>query len=79
MTDIWGLGATIYYVASGRYHYPFVDVNDTKNVLQTIIYQQPFLLNTPSYKLNNAINSCLNKNYLNRITVDQLLSLLLSN
>ena len=79
VTDIWGLGATIYYVASGRYHYPFVNVNDTKEVLQTIIYQQPFLLNTPSYKLNNAINSCLNKNYLNRITVDQLLSLLLSN
>ena len=78
VTDIWGLGATIYYVASGRYHYPFVNVNDTKEVLQTIIYQQPFLLNTPSYKLNNAINSCLNKNYLNRITVDQLLSLLLS-
>ena len=78
VTDIWGLGATIYYVATGSYHYPFVNVNDTQSVLQMIAYQQPYSLNTSSGKLNKVVNACLNKDALTRITADKLLSTLLS-
>lgn len=86
-TDIWSLGATIYYAAVNnfksndkkKFHYPFVNTNDTKSVSKMIVYLEPFRLNTSSRRLNDAVNSCLNKNPLERITADQLLSLLSKN
>ena len=75
-SDIWSLGATIFNSATGKYHYPFENVNDKKPVLETIAYTQPFLLDTNNVKLNTAVNSCLNKDPLTRITVSDLLSFL---
>ena len=75
-SDIWSLGATIFNSSTGHFHYPFPDFNNIQSVLDTIAYNLPYKLTTSFQKLNIAVNSCLNKDPLRRINVDDLLNFL---
>ena len=81
-TDIWSLGVTIFGLASGNYPFLFsndpnkTDDENNRQILDTILETQPFSLTTSNTKLNLAVNSMLDKNFLNRIQIDPLLKLI---
>jgi serine/threonine protein kinase len=81
VSDVWSLGASIFKAATGNFCFYFKDKKDLESVqivLQSVAYNEPFILTTPNNKLNLAVNSCLVKNPLQRITVSSLLQLVSS-
>lgn len=78
-SDVWSLGGTLYKAATGTFCFPVRDPNSVQSVLQEVAYTDPYRLNTGNFVLDQAVNSCLIKNPLNRITVPALLQFVLSN
>jgi|SRR5579883_2711235 len=80
VSDIWSLGATIFYVANPNNRYVFrLDKNSNTNNLNDVINglnQGILRLNTSNNTLNKAVNSCLTYNYKNRPTSTQLIKML---
>lgn len=68
-TDIWLMGATIYYLVTKKYI-------RTQKQIDNNIYDKVFKLNTQNELLDLIVNSCLQINHLHRITskeIDKLL------
>lgn len=78
-SDVWSLGGTLFKAATRTFCFPIVDPNNIQAVLQEVAYSEPYKLNTENDVLNYAVNSCLIKNPLERITLPALLQFVLSN
>ena len=76
-SDIWMLGGTLFKVASGIYAFPMPEPNNIPRVLQTILTDSPYVLQTSNLKLDQVVNASLNKIPENRPTVSTILSWLL--
>ena len=77
-TDVWGLGVSIYVAATGFYPFNFTNAR-TIDDFRNIVVNQPIVpINTPNLRFNRIINSCLNKDYLTRISVEELQKLVRS-
>ena len=74
-TDIWQLGATLFYVATERYCFDFPDITGVQEIMRIITRQLPLILTTENETLNNIVNGCLVKDPLNRITLEEINSL----
>ena len=75
-SDIWSLGVTFFFLASGRYPFNFTS-NEISSVLNIIVTNTPFTLQTSNTKLNNVVNGMLKKDPLERPRIDQILEYLL--
>lgn len=75
-SDVWGLGATVFKVATTQYCFNFSDVNDIPSVIQTIAYYPPLVLTTVNSNLNYVTNWCLSLNADVRPTPDRILQFL---
>lgn len=75
-TDVWSLGATLFYLATGKFAFNFQNINEVSPVFFTIVSDEPERLDTTNSRLNNIVNSSLVKKHLNRISTVQILSLL---
>ena len=88
-SDIWSLGATVFNAASGLFIFdmpPYPNTNDPNYELllkqyeiesmQIIAFNLPHLLNTPNSKLNNVVNSCLNRDAFQRPSPEDIINYL---
>lgn len=75
-SDIWGLGATIFRVATLQYCFIFPNINDIPSIIQIVAYSTPLLLSTSNERLNQVTNWCLALNPDNRPTPEQILTFL---
>jgi len=73
-SDMWSLGATIVNASTGMYCYVFPPGGDMQAIFQTIINQQPLILETPNRKLNDAVNSMLQVDLLKRPTAAEIVA-----
>lgn len=76
VSDIWSLGSTLYYLATGNFAYNFTDKSSVESVLLTIIDKEPHKLNTENILLNEIVNLSLIKDPKDRLTIDQLIKML---
>lgn len=75
-SDVWSLGSTLYYLATGNFNYEFGDKSSTESVMLTISRNEPFLLNTNNYELDEIVNNSTIKNPTERLTIEQILHIL---
>ena len=75
-SDVWSLGVTIFYLASGRYPFNFAKSGDVNSVFFTISRDEPLQLTTSNERLNQLVNACLIKNHTRRITVAEIIAYL---
>lgn len=73
-SDMWSLGATIVNASTGMYCYVFPPGGNMQAIFQTIINQQPLILETPNRKLNDAVNSMLQVDLLKRPTAAEIVA-----
>jgi serine/threonine protein kinase len=72
VSDVWSLGVTIYYVATGGY-YPFPMANTKESLKNIIIKSEPKKLQTYNDLLDELVNGMLIKDPRNRITVNEII------
>lgn len=75
VSDIWSLGVTIFTLVNNKYPFYFAS-DEIPLILSTISANDPAKLTTTNFKLNDAVNSMLVKDPLQRINTDQLLYLI---
>ncbi len=75
-SDIWSLGVTLYYSATGgKYPYDFKSFN-MKEVREIIDGSNPKLLKTTNSQLNVIVNGALKKNPLDRISLSEIMKII---
>ena len=76
VSDVWSLGATLFYLATATQAFDFMDLSSVENIMLTISQNEPFKLNTLNPLLNDIVNNSLIKPAENRMTVDELINLI---
>lgn len=75
-SDVWSLATTIFYIAARMYPFEFQVGMSEQEIMRMIIDLQPKLLVTPVIKLNQVVNSSLNKQPFLRPTPSEILTFL---
>jgi len=71
ISDLWALGMTLYYSATGYYPFSFTSRN-IEDIFNIIKNNEPLKLQTTNKLLNEVVNSLLIKDYEKRMTSKQL-------
>jgi len=75
-SDIWSLGMTLYYSATGTFPYNFPKDKNVMTVLYTTATQTPKLLTTNNEVLNEIVNRSLKVLPFERITLNEIAKLI---
>jgi serine/threonine protein kinase len=73
LSDMWSLGATFFFVATGKLCFNFPDENNIRQVMDIVSNNLPFRLATSNFLLNQSVNACLNKDTKSRANPQKIL------
>jgi predicted Ser/Thr protein kinase len=75
-SDMWALGVTLYYLATGQDPFDFSNAKTFGNIFDIIRDKKPRKLNTTNQQLNNLVNGLLVKDPNRRLSGDQVINML---
>ena len=75
-SDMWALGVTLYYLATGQDPFDFSNAETFGNIFDIIRDKKPRKLNTTNQQLNNLVNGLLVKDPNRRLSGDQVINML---
>ena len=75
-SDMWALGVTLYYLATGQYPFDFSNAKTFGDIFAIIRDNEPRKLNTTNQQLNNLVNGLLDKNPNRRLSGNQVIDML---
>ncbi len=75
-SDMWALGVTLYYLATGQYPFDFSMTKTFNDIFAIINNNEPRRLNSTNQQLNNLVNGLLVRDKNRRLTGDQVMDIL---